>query len=302
MTELKTTGENRLQREQYQALLQDAVRELLHRVGQENGGLGDWALLAYLELEAYVQTGKPYYRESASRVLGDILGEWSRNEWNGVTAAVLSKADRVLGEKKYQRAAQEAGKLLRSRLLAEEDQGDALAFTCWALLELYETDFDPANLREAMSLAVRLAETREGSQAAQCAAGLALLRLARLTGRERFRTLGEERLEWLDRETEEGAAAYGFALMVMLEERCPRQELICVSRRRIPGWLAGAGETYRLDVLARTEANREELAPLAPWTAELPAPETGEALYLCRDGVCAPAVRSVTELREMLLY
>lgn len=302
MTLLKTTGENRLQREQYCDLLQDAARELLHRVGQENGGLSDWALLAYLELEAYVQTGKPYYRESSKRVLGDILGEWSRDEWNGITAAVLSKADRVLGEKKYLCAAQEAGKLLRSRLLGGEDQSDALAFTCWALMELYETDFDLENLREAMSLAVRLAETQESSQAAQCAAGLAFLRLARLTGRERFRTLSEERLEWLDRETEEGASAYGFALMVMLEERCPRRELICVSRKRIPGWLAGAGETYRLNVLARTEANRDDLASLAPWTAELPVPEFGEALYLCQGGVCAPAVSSVAELRELILY
>ena len=142
MTLLETAGENRLQREQYCDLLQESVRELLRRVDQEKGGLSDYALLAYLELEAYAQTGKPYYREAACRVLGDILGEWSRSEWNGVTAAVLAKADRVLGELKYLRAAQEAGALLRSRLMAGEDRADVWAFTCWALLELYETDFD----------------------------------------------------------------------------------------------------------------------------------------------------------------
>ena len=55
-------------------------------------------------------------------------------------------------------------------------------------------------------------------------------------------------------------------------------------------------------MLARTAENGGALAEIAPWVEALPLPDEGEEMYLCRDGVCAPAVGSVAELRELILY
>lgn len=215
----------------------------------------------------------------------------------------------------------------RDRESAVEGQLDDYAFYCWALAELYETTFSTSCLREALGLAERMAElfpdeagggfyrtaadaerlivrqkeTRDGAfPSGNAMAGLALERLARLTGQERLRELADRQLGWLAGEAERHPDAYCASLLAMMEELCPRRELVCVSAEGIPAWLAETGERERLTVLVKTPENSRGLARLSPRTEPYPIPASGLALYLCREGACAPPVRSKEELERLL--
>ena len=262
--------------------------------------------------------------------------------WNAMMIAALAKADRVLGREKYLKAAEAARLFLKTRLTTAEGrlwlrwrdreaavdgQLDDYAFYCWALLELYETNFSASCLREAARLADQMAElfwdeqdggfyrtaakgerliVRQkdsfdaGTPSGGGAAGLALAKLARLTGEERFRTLAEKQLAWLAGEARDYPAAHCFALLAMMEELYPSRELVCVSHDRIPGWLSGVGEAYRMSILVKTPENSLALASLAPRTADYPIPASGEELYLCREESCAPPVDTIAALRDLL--
>lgn len=396
--------------------------------------LCDNALLACAYLEAYAQTGQPYYRDTARRTLDYALAElalpggglasaqdadsggeegrfylltradveealgadeargvcrclsigeresvpqlldnpdyaafWPEHEsscrklaayrrrrplhrdgkvltsWNALMIAALAKAERVLGEEKYGKAARDARLFLKTRLTAADGrlwhcwrdrepavdgQLEDYAFYCWALTELYETDFSTSCLREAAYLADQMIELfwdeeeggfftaaiagerlivrrkdayDSGTPSGGGAAGLALARLARLTGEERFRALTRRQLEWLAGESGRTPSAHCFALLAVMEELYPRRELVCVSGGRIPPWLAGVGEEYRLTVLAKTPENSRGLANIAPRTADYPIPAGDETLYyLCREGTCMPPAGNLDELRAQL--
>ena len=215
----------------------------------------------------------------------------------------------------------------RDREPALEGQLDDYAFYCWALTELYEADFSTSCLREAAELADRMASlfrdesggglyrtAAEGERlivrqkdafdagipSGAGAAGLALVKLARLTGQERFRRMAEEQLAWLAGAAQDDPAGCCFALLAVMEELYPRRELAYVSEKTPPRWLAGAGEAYRLAVLAKTPENERALANLSPRSAGYPVPRDGERFYLCREGACLPPAESLERLRELL--
>lgn len=85
-----------------------------------------------------------------------------------------------------------------------------------------------------------------------------------------------------------------------MEELYPRRELVYVSGKTPPRWLAGVGEDYRLAVLAKTPENERALANLSPHSAGYPVPKDGERFYLCREGACLPPAESLERLRELL--
>lgn len=88
-------------------------------------------------------------------------------DWNGLMIAAMSKGARVLEEGRYRKAAEDAarfaldhlrrsdGKLLkrfRNGVASLPAHLEDYAFLVWGLLELYETTFDPAYLRNAVEL------------------------------------------------------------------------------------------------------------------------------------------------------
>ena len=262
--------------------------------------------------------------------------------WNAMMIAALAKGARVLGEERYLKAARDARLFLKTRLTTAEGrlrrrwrdresavagQLDDYAFYCWALTELYETDFSTSCLREAVGLAeqleplfwdkaeggffrtaadgerliVRQKDAFDGAApSGAAAAGLALVRLARLTGRENLRELADRQLRWLAAEAGRQPEACCASLLAMMEELYPRRELVCVSAEGVPAWLAETGERERLTVLAKTPENSRGLERLAPRAAEYLMPGGGTVLYLCREGACAPPVNSEEELTRLL--
>ena len=215
----------------------------------------------------------------------------------------------------------------RDREAAQMGQLEDYAFACWALLELYEANFSVHCLKSAVKLAdamaerfwdearggfyrvgaggevllVRQKEVYEGAHpSGNAVAALALVRLAKLTAEERFRTLADRQLAYLSGAAAEYPAGCCFGLLAAAEDLSPRPDLLCAARE-VPAWLAGACEEYRLSALAKTEENARSLAAWAPFTQPYPVPPEGMALHLCRDGACFPPVGSLEELRRELL-
>ena len=146
----------------------------------------------------------------------------------------------------------------------------------------------------------RMKFLKKDSTEGNAVAALALVRLAKLTAEERFRTLADRQLAYLSGAAAEYPAGCCFGLLAVAEDLSPRPDLLCAARE-VPAWLAGACEEFRLSALAKTEENARSLAAWAPFTQPYPVPPEGMALHLCRDGACFPPVGSLEELRRGLL-
>ncbi|MHB8995280.1 MAG: thioredoxin domain-containing protein [Armatimonadota bacterium] len=262
-------------------------------------------------------------------------------DWNGLMIAALARGAQVLAEPAYHDAAARAAIFIlkemvneHGRLLHRYRAGEAailayvddFAFLCWALIELYETDFSPRWLREALRLSeymlkhfwddesgglyfsaedneqlmVRPKEVYDGAVlSGNSVAMLNLLRLARLTGRS----------ELEDRAAELGAV---FAADLRRAPSMHAQMLCAVDYALGPAAevvLAGDGEglqqmlkALRSEFLPNTVVLQvaEGLADLAPFAASHAAKDGGATAYVCRQQACAPPTAEVAEMMRLL--
>ena len=218
------------------------------------------------------------------------------------------------------------------RLLARWREGEAAhpgklddyAFYSWGLLELYGATFAPAYLAQAVKLAgimldfffdrerggfypyasdgeqllTRTKEVYDGAMpSGNSVAALVLLRLARLTGENRWREAAELQMSWLA-----GAidypAGHSFAMLAFLEALWPSAELVITARAvpvELKPFLRQAPHP-ELTVLLKTPESADILAGLAPFTKDYPIPERGSKYYLCRNGACAQPTDSIANL------
>ena len=208
----------------------------------------------------------------------------------------------------------------RDREAAQLGQLEDYAFYLWGLLELYEVNFSASVLREACTVADwLLADFEDGERggfyhtahsgerliarpkeapdgalpSGNAAAGLALGRLGRLTGRQKYREAARRQLRWLAGQLQTYPAGGCFSMLALLEELSPGQELLAAAPE-VPRELEGLPE--QVQTVVKTPANARALARLAPFTAAAPIPAEGAAYYLCRDGACRAPVRSLSEL------
>ena len=135
----------------------DSARELGSDVGSDVGKLT--AELAGMRQKLFLHREKRVHPFKDDKILTD---------WNGLMIAALARAGRVLGDDRYTLAAQKAAAFIDSklvdgkgRLLKRYRAGhaglpahiDDYAFMIWGLLELYQTNFNPAHLARATQLA-----------------------------------------------------------------------------------------------------------------------------------------------------
>lgn len=220
------------------------------------------------------------------------------------------------------------------RLLARwrEGQGafsgklEDYAFYAWGLLELYGATFHIRHLSNAQRLAgllldlffdhehgglypyaadgerllTRSKEVYDGAMPSGNAVGaLVFSRLARLTGETRWREAARLQFSYLSGAVEAYPAGHSFTMLALMEELWPSAELVCTCRE-VPAELTAClrQEVWpELSVLVKTPENQEELAALAPFTAEYPIPDDGARYYLCKNGACTRPVDSITELK-----
>lgn len=210
---------------------------------------------------------------------------------------------------------------------ANAGQLDDYAVYTLSLLELYASSFDPAYLSlaalragqmldwfedveqggfyltasDAEVLISRPKEVYDGAvPSGNSAAAMALERLAKLTGEERWRQAADRQFRFLAGAVRDYPAGHSFALTAMLDALYPSRELICAGAEEgVPEPLADylrQSTADNLSILIKTPATAGELEKTAPFTASYPLPEKGDIYYLCQNGACSAPVQSFGEL------
>ena len=270
--------------------------------------------------------------------------------WNGLMISAFTRAGAVLNEPRYSEAAQRAAGFIRARmwnprtgtLLRRYCQGDAAisgflddyAFFARALLDLYETQFDPRDLDLAIGLTerqlelfedpehgaffsspagellIRMKDDYDGAEpSGNSIAALNLLRLHRITGRRDFGDAAQRALQAFAGRL--ASQPYGVPLMMCALDLslAPAQQIVLAGERDTPATRAMLREIFsrfqpHRVVLLADAAGRETLAQ---WNAAVPAMLTGPAgiegkttAYVCENFACNLPVTEVEQLARLL--
>ncbi len=298
------------------------------------------------KLEAIVAEAKPKLLARRAERVRPLRDDKILTSWNGLMISAFARGYQVLGEARYLEAARRAGRfllgtmrtgegeLLRTFRLGQARLGGCLddyAFAAAALLDLYESDFDPAWVREARSLMDRALDRfwdkTEGAffftpaeqsdlvlrsktgydgavPAGNSVAALALLRLKGLTGEESYTDKAVAILRAYRLPMEQMPAAFN-ALMAALDFYLDGGREVAIVGR-------GAGDerpfldairrsfTPNKVVAAASEADlaeAEKVIPLLSGKAAIAGKATG---YVCEHFHCKAPATDVEMFTKML--
>jgi uncharacterized protein YyaL (SSP411 family) len=208
---------------------------------------------------------------------------------------------------------------------------DDHAYLAEALLDLYEATFDPGHLRSARALMedliagfwdpdqggfffaaagagdliVRKKDFLDNATpAGNGVAALNLLRLERLTGENRYRTLAEDLFKALQPVLERIAVAFGSTLIALDFYLHPPVEIALLGDLDAPGMKALLAAVHRrflpARVLAAAPAEGGTLASEVPLLAGKEASDGKPTAYVCRDLACRPPVTTPEALGALL--
>lgn len=199
---------------------------------------------------------------------------------------------------------------------AHDAKLEDFTFYVWGLLHLYEATFLPNYLRTAAELTDQILENFFDEEHGGCypysakgeqlitrikdsddgalpsgngVTALVLSRLSRITGLSRYSDAADKQLQWLAGAVERYPSAFCVSMLAMLEELWPTEELVVCAKDGVPDELSEYLRTeFRqgLTVLLKTPKTADELAVLAPYTADYPIPESGVMYYRCHGGAC----------------
>ncbi|MCF8131267.1 MAG: thioredoxin domain-containing protein [Deltaproteobacteria bacterium] len=268
--------------------------------------------------------------------------------WNGLMITAFFKGYRALGDAGYLRAAEKALAFILDHMLKKDGylmrryrEGEAAhagylddyAFLTWALVEGYESTFNPRYLKTAVALThtlldlfwdsenggffftgrenetliTRSRDAQDGAlPSGNSVAALILLQLGRLTGETAF----EEKADKLMRAFSDPVDAYPSAHTQLLQALDfmigPAQEVV------ISGSSDDDNTKTMLEVIHRnffphqvahlvsTDEERDRLAGLAPFVKEMVPVEGKATAYVCRRYACRAPVTDPREMEEAL--
>jgi uncharacterized protein len=256
--------------------------------------------------------------------------------WNGLMISAFAKAAQVLDEPRYLEAAQRAVGFILTRmydvrsamLLRRYRDGDGAipgflddyAFFIAALLDLYETDFDPKHIETAVRLAAKMHELFEdpahgaffstaagdshlvlrikddydGAEPSGNAAALfALLRLAHFTDRTEFRESAESTLRALASKIAQQPVAVPQMLVGLDYYLSPKREVV----------IAGPPEEFLREVRARFMPHTVTLlsnATFFPAAAQMHAVDGQTTAYVCENYSCQLPTSQLAKFNELL--
>ncbi len=256
--------------------------------------------------------------------------------WNGMMISAFAKGARILEEPRYESAARRALDFIRARLWRESDgtllrryrEGDAAiegflddyAFVALALIDMYETTFDAADLEWAARLAERAIELFEDRQrggffsteaekadlvlrlkddydgaepSGNSGMALALLRLARITGRQEFRLSGERTLQAFAGRLRATPTAAPQMLVAHAFATGRPMEIVLAGPR--DAGMARLLAAIHFRFLPNTVVMRAEQSPVA-----MPAVDGSPTAYVCENYACKLPVTDTDSLRELL--
>jgi uncharacterized protein len=264
--------------------------------------------------------------------------------WNGLMIAAFARAARsVAGAEEYAGDARRAARFIRLHLWNEESKtlyrryrkGEAgieayaedYAFLIFGLLELFQSDGDPAWLEWAIALQhrqdelfwdeaeggwfsttgldasvlLRVKEDYDGAEPSPTSVSvLNLLTLAHLTGEERTARRVEQTLAGF------AGRRFGRAVPMLLAAistyHAGMPQLVVVGNRDRTRAVHGLIRRHYLPtavVVPAEPSHRDRLATVLPWTAPMTT-ATDATVYICRDFACDRPVTSAAELEVAL--
>lgn len=314
--------------------LPEDVASLAARVGVDRQELADLLSQAQAKLFAAREQRPRPHRDD--KVL---------TAWNGLAIAALARAGALFEQPRFLTAARRAvdfvcRELRRAdgRLLRRWRRGQAAipgflddyAFFCWGLLELYQAEFNPADLQLALDLVEAAEELftdgqggyydsgmdgetvlmrgRSRQDGALPTAGAVLarcqLQLARICGRPELAERAEALLKGQLAAVSNHPPAFAQALIALDELLGPELEIVLVPGSKAPvppEWLQRLRQRFlpsSLLLVAGPASAGEN--PAAPLLAGKVALKNAPTAYLCRNRSCQPPVTSIDELLSLL--
>ncbi len=300
------------------------------------------------ELAQLLEEGREKLFAAREKRIHPLKDDKILTSWNGLMITALVKAHRVLGDTDYLAAAQKALSFILSTLRKEDGhlmrryrEGEAAhagylddyAFLAWALLEAYETTFDPARLRQAVEVTrsmlslfwdendggflftgreneTLIAKSRDAQDGAlpsgNSVAALTLLQLGRLTGETAF----EEKADLLMRSFSGHVEAYPSAHTQLLQALDfmigPAREVVITGPREDENTKAMLNVIQRnflprqVTLLVSGDEERLRLSELAPFIKEMVPVEGKATAYICRQYACQAPVTDPAEMEKSL--
>ncbi|MCY2960043.1 MAG: thioredoxin domain-containing protein [Planctomycetota bacterium] len=263
--------------------------------------------------------------------------------WNGLFVSALAQAHQVLEEPRYLEAARGAANWILTgmrqpdgRLFATSRHGrahlnaylDDYAFTIQGLLDLYECDFDPRWIREALALdevlrdrfeddeggyfttardheqlIARLKAPHDGAlPSGNGVQALNLLRLAELTGRRELAQRAERTIRSMAGLVNRFPQAFSALLLAVDWLAVGPREVVVAGDPRNPGvreMLRAVRSTFapqRVVALAGPGADLD----LVPLLRDKPPGANGARAYVCRNWACQAPLDDAAALRAEL--
>jgi len=268
-------------------------------------------------------------------------------DWNGLMIAALAMAARVLGNEHYAKAARKASEFILQRmrrdgrLLHRFRDGetsiagnlDDYAFTIWGFLELYELDFEPADLKCALDLnatmlahfwdlelgglffspddgeklLVRTKEFYDGAlPSGNSVAACNMVRLSLMTGDAGLMDRSRRLLGAFSDEITGFSAAHTHLLSALDMAMGPSCEIVIagpIGRPDTRAFLETIRRHYlpNIVVMVRPEGERgDQMALIAPFLKEMRPVDGRAAVYVCTGCSCKKPVTGVDEMLGLL--
>ena len=269
-------------------------------------------------------------------------------DWNGLMIGALALGAKTLGSADYLKAASKSADFILStmrdtdkRLLHRYREGESAikgllcdyAFLVWGLLELYEADFNPQILKEAVSLnemmlelfwdeieggffltpydgeslLIRPKEIYDGALPSGNSIALGnLLRLERLTANRELGLKAKLLIQAFSKPLKEVPSGYTQFLANLYFSLKPTTEIIIVGDPRAKDtreMLAIIGNTFSpntVTIVKDSSADDKILEKLAPYTADHISIEGKSTAYVCQNYSCKSPTCDPEQLRIFL--
>ena len=210
---------------------------------------------------------------------------------------------------------------------AHEGQLEDYAYYALALLELYQSTLELPYLQRAHSLAEKILalfpdtqgggffrnavdapqligrpkETYDGAlPSGNAVAAIVLDRMARLTGERKWQISRDTQMRFLATAAREYPAGYSMSLLAFMGVLYPTQELICTTPdshapTELLEWIRN-NNAANLTVILKCQGHEQELAQIAPYTADYPITRRSTQYYLCQNHVCSAPLEEIALL------
>jgi uncharacterized protein len=266
--------------------------------------------------------------------------------WNALAITALVKGAQVLGQPRYYQAAARAARFILQDLLRDQTLfriwtagrvsvpgfSEDYAILANSLLDLYETDFDPAWVQEAQHLLTLMDEkfldsvngtyfyveraqetplVRSKSifdqvlPSGNSMAARVHLRLYRLTEQDEYQERARTIMRQFQTQAQQNPWGFGHLWTVQTLFLTPPLDLTLVgptADARTQALLQAAYGAYLPErrLVLKDPGNRASLEALLPWAGSYSQPGAEPVAYLCRDFACLPAITDAKELVEKL--